>query len=110
MREPYLEGVAIHEDPESCVGVREHDGEALTGACTGRVSSRDIRCSRAPTPLSEAEGNTMERVFASAPIGPARSQTPCTCRNSARGNREIHWSPSSSGGEGRIGKSTDAIR
>jgi hypothetical protein len=35
MRELYIEGVAIHGGPESCVGVREDDGEALTGVRAG---------------------------------------------------------------------------
>lgn len=30
MREPHIEGVATHDDPESCGGVREGVGEALT--------------------------------------------------------------------------------
>jgi hypothetical protein len=33
------EGLAVHTDPESCAGIREGVGEALTGARTGRVSS-----------------------------------------------------------------------
>ena len=35
MKELYIEGVAIHGGPESCVGVREGVGEALTGARVG---------------------------------------------------------------------------
>ena len=31
MRVPYDEGLASHIGPESCVGVREGVGEALTG-------------------------------------------------------------------------------
>ena len=42
MKEPYVEGVANHDDPESCVGAREGAGEALTGAHAGRVLSREI--------------------------------------------------------------------
>ena len=42
MREPYVEGVATHDDRESCVGVREGAGEALTAARTGRaIEPRD---------------------------------------------------------------------
>jgi hypothetical protein len=37
MREPYVEGVAIHSGPESGVGVREGAGEALTGVRAGRA-------------------------------------------------------------------------
>jgi hypothetical protein len=37
MRELYIEGLATHDDPESCVGVCEGVGEALTGARAGRV-------------------------------------------------------------------------
>jgi hypothetical protein len=37
MRELYVEGVAIHDGPESCVGVREGVGEALTGVGVGWV-------------------------------------------------------------------------
>jgi hypothetical protein len=37
MEELYIEGVAIHDDPESCVDVREDGGEALTGARAGRA-------------------------------------------------------------------------
>jgi hypothetical protein len=35
MRELYIEGVAIHGGSESCVGVREGVGEALTGVRVG---------------------------------------------------------------------------
>ena len=35
MRELYVEGVAIHGGPESCAGVREGVGEALTGVRAG---------------------------------------------------------------------------
>ena len=37
MEELYVEGVAIHGGPESCVGAREGAGEALTGARVGRA-------------------------------------------------------------------------
>jgi len=35
MRVLYIEGVAIHSGPESCVAVREGGGEALTGESAG---------------------------------------------------------------------------
>ncbi len=42
MQEPHRKGVAIHPDPESCVGSRKDAGEALTGAHAGEVSSSEI--------------------------------------------------------------------
>ena len=41
MRELYIEGVATHDGPESCVGVREDVGEALTGV-RARATSRSL--------------------------------------------------------------------
>jgi hypothetical protein len=35
MRELYIEGLATHDGPESCVGVCEGAGEALTGVRAG---------------------------------------------------------------------------
>ena len=64
MEKPYVEGVATHDGPESCVGARKGDGEALTGVRTGRVLSREIRQFGVPTLLTEAEGNTTGAVIA----------------------------------------------
>ncbi|MEW6234333.1 MAG: hypothetical protein AB1656_03010 [Candidatus Omnitrophota bacterium] len=49
MKVPYSEGVANHAGPESCADGREAIGEALTGESAGRVLSREILASRAPT-------------------------------------------------------------
>jgi len=46
MKEPYGEGLAIHPGPESCVGIREDAGEALTGETAGEVSSSEILSNR----------------------------------------------------------------
>ena len=35
MQESYIEGLANHDDPESCGVVREDGGEALTGVRAG---------------------------------------------------------------------------
>jgi hypothetical protein len=64
MKELHVEGVATHDGPESCVGVREDDGEALTGVRAGRVLSREINETEVPTLLSEAEGHTLTAAIA----------------------------------------------
>ena len=37
MKELHIEGLATHDDPESCAVTREGGGEALTGARAGRA-------------------------------------------------------------------------
>src|SRR5215813_2727185 len=54
---PRLEGVAIHGGPESCVGVREGAGEALTGVRVGRDIEPRNQGFGVPTSLTEAEGD-----------------------------------------------------
>jgi RNA-directed DNA polymerase len=103
MKEPHIE-VATHDDPESCVRTREGAGEALTGARTGTVLSRENRQSGAPTPLSEAEGNTTRGRYRESSGGPARSKTRSTRGNLLRENREIPESPAAGGAAGRVGK------
>ncbi len=66
MKEPYGEGLATHTDPESCVGAREGEGEALTGVHAGWVLSREIYPFEAPTLWDYGEGHTNERALASA--------------------------------------------
>jgi hypothetical protein len=93
MRTLCIEDLASHDDPESCAGVREGGGEALTGACAGSVLSREIKGSGVPTPLIGAEGNIVGRVIASGRRTP-RGRRPGACtRVSRRENREIPRSP-----------------
>jgi hypothetical protein len=51
MEELYVEGLASHDGPESCAGVREGAGEALTGVRAG-----GIRQSRWTVALSLTRG------------------------------------------------------
>ena len=50
MRVLYIEGVAIHGGPESCVGVHEDVGEALTGGVQAGLLSREINAFGVLTP------------------------------------------------------------
>jgi RNA-directed DNA polymerase len=104
MKVSYEKGVAIHLGPESCVGAREGDGEALTGVRAGRVSSREIvkapgrrRCSRK---RKATPGHRYREVYP----GSARSETPYMLGNVLFGNREIPLSSADEGPADRVGK------
>ena len=77
MKEPYIEGIANHDGPESCTGTREGAGEALTGARAGWLLSREIQQFRVLTLLTEAEDNTAACAFAS--VRPALRGRPHVC-------------------------------
>ena len=96
MKESYVEGLASHGGPESCVHIREGVGEALTGVRAGRVLSRVIHAPwREPRDLRGAEAVELCRRphgccrKGEAVPDPARSKTPRTRGNTSHGNREI---------------------
>jgi hypothetical protein len=79
-----VEDLASHDDPESCVVIREGGGEALTGESVGRALSRVKLTSRVPTLWRKAEGNMVRCAKASTSpalrglIPLARMETTCT--------------------------------
>ena len=107
MKEPHIEGLANHDDPESCPGIRKGIGEALTGAHAGRVLSRENRSDQGADAVV-----LVGRPHASARKGervgdPARSKTSDMRGNSMRENREIPYPPAADGAAGRAGKVDD---
>lgn len=89
MKESYTEDLANHGDPESCAGTRKGAGEALTGACVGRVLSRENRFPPgADAVVSSGRQHGCQR-HGELTAAPARSETSCTHRNSIGENREI---------------------
>lgn len=90
MQVRYVEDLASHDDPESCVGGREAVREALTGEYAGGAMSREKFSSGAPTLWREAEGNMGWRVTASATSALRGQETSCTRGSHLHGNREIH--------------------
>jgi hypothetical protein len=94
MKELYIEGVATHGGPESCVGVREGAGEALTGVRAGwAIEPRNDKWFGVPTPSRQAEGNIAGGVMREPSADPARSENLCTYGISMFENREVPWSP-----------------
>ena len=104
MRELHVEGLATHDDPESCACGREAMGEALTGAHTGRVLSRVITYVRGADAVQTCGRQHVHGRYREDMDGPARSETPCACGTSLRGNREILATARGHGAAGRIGK------
>ena len=82
MKEPHIEGVATHDDPESCADAREAGGEALTGARAGWVLSREIRTVRGADAVIRGGRQHDRARYRESSGGPARSQTPSTCGTS----------------------------
>jgi RNA-directed DNA polymerase len=94
MRELYIEGVATHGGPESCVGVREGTGEALTGVRAGwAIEPRNDNWFGVPTSSRQAEGNIVGGVTREPSADPARSENLCTYGISMFENREVPWPP-----------------
>jgi len=93
MRELYVERLATHDGPESCVGVREGVGEALTGVRIGRAIEPRNQRDRGADAVCPAEGNTVGGVMRESFAGPARSKNHGMRGIFMRENREIPRSP-----------------
>ena len=107
----HVEGLASRNGPESCVGVREGAGEALTGEGAGRTLSREMHDPLRGADVVEVDGRPHStRRHRKARRAPARSETPCTHRSTAFGNREIRRSAVATSAAARIGKSEDSRR
>jgi hypothetical protein len=78
----YIEGVAIHGGPESCVGVRGGVGEALAGVrAGGAIEPRKATKFGVPTLCDQAEGEILGGVMRESSGGPARSWEPRHARD-----------------------------
>ena len=92
MKELHVEGVATHDDPESCVGAREDDGEAFDrGTCGLSIEPRNhmVRGADAVNPGGRQHGARRHRETRP---DPARSETSCTYGTFLCENRET-WEP-----------------
>jgi len=83
MKESYIEGLATYDDPESCAVTREGGGEALTGACIGRVLSRErAHKLRRPTSYGVRKA-TRRRALLASPSPLLRGLRPRACAESS---------------------------
>ena len=95
MEVSYSEGLANHAGPESCVGARKGEGEALTGVRAGWVLSREIHAPRKGGSLRGADaveiGGRRDRLprKGERQSDPARSETARMYASTSCGNREI---------------------
>src|SRR5215470_16087719 len=93
MKELYVEGLASHDGPESCAGVGEGAGEALTGVrAGGAIEPRtvDVRGAGAVSLSGRHHRRQRHRELA---VDPARSENLCVRGTDRRENREVPWMP-----------------
>jgi hypothetical protein len=108
----YVEDLANHNGPESCVGIRKGVGEALTGEHAGRVLSREKLIVQGADAVEKSGRQHGLGRYGEHRSGPAWSETFRTRGSHLHGNREILWlavqeSPSRTV---RIGKVVPVIR
>jgi hypothetical protein len=108
----YVEDLANHDDPESCVGVRKGVGEALTGVHAGRVLSREKLMVRGADAVEIGGRQHGTARHGECRPNPAWSETSRTRGSHLQGNRDILWlaiweCPSRAA---RIGKGAPVIR
>ena len=81
MKELYVEGVATHDGPESCVDVRKDGGEALTGVRAGwAIEPRNQRV-RGADAVKQVGRQHRWRRYARAVRGPRAVGEPVHVRN-----------------------------
>jgi hypothetical protein len=89
----YIEGLANHDGPESCVGVPRGRSEALTGVHAGRAIEPRNGLVRGADALAIGGRQHRGQRYRELSADPARSQNLCMRGVSGRENREIPWSP-----------------
>ena len=81
MRELYIEGVAIRGGPESCVGVREGVGEALTGVRAGWAIEPRKHCNQGADAVEKQRKARSAVALSRVAAGPCVVEEPGHARN-----------------------------
>jgi RNA-directed DNA polymerase len=116
MQESYGEGLASHTGPESCVGTREGNDEALTGVRAGRVLNREIAKppqgghSGVPTHIRECGKATSTASLTRDVAGPRAVGDPVHVRKHLTRESGEPADVCGIGSADRIGKSSDERR
>jgi hypothetical protein len=110
MKESYVEGLAAHDGPESCVGAREDVGEALTGVRAGRVLSREKELPPGCRRRRRRRKATPDASLPPDASGPRAVRDPVHVRKHLAREPGDPMSAGPDGGTGRVGKSKDARR
>ena len=93
MEELYVEGLATHGGPESCVDDPRGRGEALTGARAGRaIEPRNHRVRGADAVYESGRQHRQQR-YRELLAGPARSENQGMYGTFMRENREVPCPP-----------------
>ena len=79
MEESYVEDLASHGDPESCVGDPRGRSEALTGVRAGRPLSPEMRSTGVPTRSYSRKATPLTALFASRQRTPRGLRTRHVC-------------------------------
>src|SRR5690348_5061085 len=93
MREPYVEELASHGGPESCVGNPRGRSEALAGVHAGRLLSLENSIVQGADAVVGAEGNIAGGVTASRQWALRGRRTRARVRSPYVENREISRLP-----------------
>ena len=104
MQVRYGEGLAIHTDPESCAGIREDAGEALTGGRIGGVLSGVSYVVRGADAVVACRRQQVEVRHRKALLHPASSLDPQHVRTSSVREPGDLRPALGSRAQGRVGK------
>ena len=111
MRVLDVEGVAIHNGPESCMVAGNRGREALTGGDAGQPLSREIRLLQGVDPLVNRGRQYRTGRYREPSADPARSKTLSMRPSTSRGNREVlRLASVNDGTRVRIGKLQGSVR